>query len=351
MGTDLHQPATPGDVGASATHQAALPAVVPEIGAVEVSVVIPAHNEAENLVELHAALRRHLAGHRPYEILIVDDGSTDDTLLIAKQLAELDPSVRYVALSRNFGHQHALRAGLDHASGACVITMDADLQHPPDLIPALIDKWRDGFEVVTTIRNEGPEATLFKRLTARWFYRLATFLSDVPIKPGTADFRLLDRIVVDAIRRLGETEIFLRGLIPWLGFRTAELDYAANARQHGASSYGLKRMLSLALTGITTTSIQPLRVAVLCAAVVALLTMVYGGYAVWVFFFTGTTVQGWTSVIIVVSALGALQLLVLGIIGEYLGRVLRETRRRPSYFVREQNCAPPPGVADRPHHD
>ena len=350
MGTDLSRPDPPGDPFDDTAHQALVPVPAATAGEVVVSVVIPAYNEAANLIGLYTALRHQLAGHGPYEILIVDDGSTDATLKVLKQLSALDPCVRFVALSRNFGHQYALRAGLDHARGACVITMDADLQHPPELIPRLIGKWREGFEVVTTIRHDGPETAFVKRATASAFYRLAGFLSEVPIKPGAADFRLLDRVAVDAIRQLRETEIFLRGVIPWLGFRAAELDYAPNPRAHGQSSYGFKSMLSLALTGITTTSIQPLRFAMLFATAVACLTMLYGAYAVWVFFFTDAVVQGWTSVIIIVSALGALQLLILGIIGEYLGRVLRETRRRPSYIVREQNCTATAGAPGRARH-
>ena len=313
--------------------------VVARDTAIEVSVIIPAHNEAGNLPELCDALREHLSAQGCYEILIIDDGSTDATLGTAKALAASDPSVRYLALSRNFGHQSALRAGLDHARGKCVISMDADLQHPPALVAELIEKWRDGFEVVTTIRADNDETPLFKRMTAALFYRLAAFISEVPMKPGAADFRLLDRTVVDAIRRLDETELFLRGLIPWLGFRVAEVHYTPSARRHGESSYGFRRMLSLALTGITATSIQPLRVAIVFAAFAACLTLVYALYAMGVFLLTDATVPGWTSVVIVVSALGALQLLTLGIIGEYVGRVLRETRRRPSYIVREANVA------------
>ena len=331
-------------VGTSATNpikaaiQTALrPIFAAQAGEITVSVIVPAHNEAGNLPLLHAALCRQLRPHGAYEIIVVDDGSTDDTLNTAKQLAATDPNIRYIALSRNFGHQPAVRAGLDHARGKCVISMDADFQHPPELIPRMIEQWRAGFEVVTTIRDNGLETPRFKRMTAALFYKLAGLIAEIPIKPGTADFRLLDRKVVDAVRGLGETDIFLRGLIPWIGFNATEIGYRPQARHSGASSYNLRRMISLALTGITTTSIQPLRAATVLAGIVATLTMIYAIYATAVFLISGTTVPGWTSVIIVISTLGALQLLILGIIGEYLGRVLRETRRRPSYIVRETN--------------
>ena len=337
METDLYTVGPGADPVQAAIRAARRPIIIADAETVAVSVIVPAHNEALNLPELCDALRRQLQVHGPYEILIVDDGSTDATLSVVKALAAFDPSVKYLALTRNFGHQSALRAGLDHVRGDCVITMDADHQHPPDLIPELVEKWRAGFKVVTTIRNDGKETSPFKRATAALFYRLAGLISEAPIKPGTADFRLLDRTVVDAIRQLGETDIFLRGIIPWLGFRTVEIHYTPHPRRHGESSYDLRRMLSLALTGITATSIQPLRAAIVFAAFVASLTVIYGLYAIGVFFLTDAAVPGWTSVIIVVSALGSLQLLILGIIGEYLGRVLRETRRRPSYIVRETN--------------
>ena len=324
----------------AAIQEALRPVFAGHADEVTVSVIVPAHNEAGNLPLLHATLGRQLRPYGTYEIVIVDDGSTDGTLDVIKQLAAIDPSVRYVALSRNFGHQPAVRAGLDHARGECVISIDADFQHPPELIPQLIEKWRAGFEVVTTIRDDGPETPRFKRATAALFYKLAGLIAEVPIKPGTADFRLLDRKVVDAVRGLGETDIFLRGLIPWIGFNAAEVHYRPQARNSGSSSYNLRRMISLALTGITTTSIQPLRAATVLAGIVAALTTIYAAYAAAVFLFAGTTVPGWTSVIIVISTLGALQLLILGIIGEYLGRVLRETRRRPSYIVRETNIVP-----------
>ena len=319
----------------AAIQEALRPVFAAQAEEITVSVIVPAHNEAGNLPLLHTALRRQLDTHGNYEIIIIDDGSTDDTLATIKQIAAVDPCVHFIALSRNFGHQAAVRAGLDKARGACVISMDADLQHPPELIPQLIEEWRAGFEVVTTIRDDGPETPRLKRLTAALFYRLANQISEFPIKPGAADFRLLDRKVVDAIRGFGETDFFLRGLIPWIGFKATDVHYRAQARHHGKTSYSVKRMVSLALTGITATSIQPLRAATVLAGIVAALTLIYAVYAVFVFLLAGTAVPGWTSVIIVISALGALQLLILGIIGEYLGRVLRQTRHRPGYVVRE----------------
>lgn len=316
------------------------------------SVVIPALNEADNLPVLHERLGTMMerVGVDRWEMLVVDDGSTDGTLDVLRSLAADDPRVRYISLSRNFGHQPALRAGMDHTRGDCVVAMDADLQHPPALVAQMLDKWRDGFDVISTLREDVKQAGLFKRVTSGGFYRLLNLLGEVRIEPGSADFYLLDAAVVDAIRALPESEVFFRGMLPWLGFRCQRVVYRPDPRLHGHSKYRLRKMFSLALTGIMATSIQPLRFATYLAAIVAGLTLAYG---VWVLlsylgiFGVSHTVPGWTSVILVVAVLGAMQLLVLGIIGEYLGRVLRETRRRPAYIIRATNCVHPGAPVER----
>jgi dolichol-phosphate mannosyltransferase len=305
-----------------------------------VSVVIPALNEADNLPVLHerlAALMERL-GIARYEMLVVDDGSTDATLAVLRDLAKRDPRVRYASLTRNFGHQPALRAGLDLCSGDCVLSMDADLQHPPELLEKMLAEWRAGHDVVATIRVDTARTSAFKRFTGSLFYRLVNLLGEHRIEPGSADFYLLDRSVVDAIRGLPETELFFRGLLPWLGFRTIKIRYTPDQRLHGSSKYSVRKMVNLAVTGVLSTSVQPLRLAILMAVIVAGLTLLYAAYAVVVYFTFDHVQPGWASVIMVVSALGAMQLLVLGIIGEYLGRVLREARGRPSYLVRATNC-------------
>jgi dolichol-phosphate mannosyltransferase len=298
-----------------------------------ISVVAPCYNEAENLPTFVQRVGAALHAVPNWEILLVDDGSRDDTLAVLRRLAQHDGRVRWLSLSRNFGHQPALRAGLDHARGDAVITLDADLQHPPELIPALIEAWSRGAEVVQMLRVDNEVGSPFKRWSARMFYRLVNLVSDVPVVPGSADFRLLDRRVVAAIRELPTSNLFFRGLIPWLGFRVAQLSFEPEARLQGQSAYTLRRMLSLAGAGITSSSIAPLRLSLVLSVTVGLGALAFAVYALlrWAF---GDAVPGWTSILVVVALLGAMQLFVLGVIGEYLGRVLRQTQGRPAYLVR-----------------
>jgi dolichol-phosphate mannosyltransferase len=299
-----------------------------------VSVVVPAFNEASVLPEFLSRLARVLEGDEDHEILIVDDGSTDGTLELLRAARTAWPRLRYVSLSRNFGHQNALRAGLDLAQGACVITLDADLQHPPELIPELVARWRAGAQVVLTLRsNTG--ASWFKRRTASVFYRLLSMLSDHPPAPGSADFRLLDRTVVDVLREFPERSLFLRGLMPWVGFRQECVAYTPAPRAGGETKYSLRRMISLAIHGITATSTRPLLLASIFGALVSLFAVLFAGYAVYMRVVRGTAITGWASVIVFTGLLGGVQLFVLGIVGTYLGQVLREVQRRPPYLVKE----------------
>jgi polyisoprenyl-phosphate glycosyltransferase len=307
----------------------------------KVSVVVPAHNEQANIPILLEQLVATLQSVPDLEIIVVDDGSTDGTLQIIKQAAASDRRVKYLSLSRNFGHQAALRAGLGAATGDCVVSMDADLQHPVALLPPMIERWREGFDIVATLRQDPVGNNVMKNITSRAYYKLLNALSDVDVPPGSADFRLLDRKVLAVINGLTESDFFLRGLIPWVGFPTAQLGYMPDERKHGTTKYSLKRMVSLGLSGIISHSIRPLRLAAVFAAIIAGIVGLYSMYALGAFFISGNTVPGWTSVILVVSLIGALQLLVLGVIGEYIGRTLRETRKRPNYIVAETNFEPP----------
>lgn len=301
-----------------------------------VSVVTPAFNEAQNIPRLLERLDQVLRDKEDWELIVVDDGSTDDTLPVLKTLAGSVPRVHYLSLTRNFGHQTALKAGLDHARGDCVISLDADLQHPPELIPEMIRQWRSGFEVVNMIRAD-VNVPLFKRLTSRFFYWLTNAISDYRIEPGSSDFRLLDRRVVEVLRRIEERNLFLRGLIPWLGFRQVNLPYAQEKRAGGQSKYGVPGMLQLAVRGITSSSLRPLHIATMIGAVMSLFAALYVIYALWIRFYAGTAIEGWTSVLISVLLIGGIQLLMLGVLGEYLGRTLTEAKGRPAYILRDHN--------------
>jgi len=302
-----------------------------------VSVVIPCFNERDNLSVLYQQLIEILQNYSAHEMLFVDDGSSDDSLEIIKNIAKDDEKVRYISLSRNFGHQHALKAGLDHATGDCVISLDADLQHPPQLIPVLIEKWQQGFDVVNTIRGRQQSLPLGKRLSSGMYYRLVNTLSNVEIKPGAADFRLLDRKVLDALKQFNENYLFLRGLIPWLGFRQTEINFEPAERHAGKTKYSFMRMLRLALDGITSFSSRPLYLSIALGGIIAGLAFLYGMYALYMYLFTEATLPGWTSTTASVLFIGGIQLIMIGIIGIYLGKMFMENKRRPNYVIGSKN--------------
>jgi dolichol-phosphate mannosyltransferase len=300
------------------------------------SIVLPARNEVANIAPMVAALREVMAPLGRFEIIYVDDGSDDGTLTVLREAAAADASVRYLSLTRNFGHEAALRAGLCHARGRAVIVMDADLEHPPAVIPDLVKEWRRGFKIVTAQRvGYEMKVPWLKRATSRLYYRVLDTLGDIHIEPGSANFMLLDRVVVDAVNRIEDQDLFLRGVVRWLGYPLISVPFRQNLRQHGDSKYSLPRMIELAVTGIALHSVRPLRFAIWLALGFAALGGLFVVYSIVSFLFVRHTVAGWTSIMAAIAILGAAQLLVLGIVGEYVGRILRETRKRPSYVVAE----------------
>lgn len=301
------------------------------------SVVIPVYNEQGNVRLLHAALTRQLARlDVDYELIFVDDGSRDASLATLRELHEMDPHVKVIGLSRNFGHQNALTAGLEHSIGDAVIAMDADMQHPPEMIPEMVARWREGYQVVYTIRQDGHEGSAFKRWTSRSFYRLINWITDTPIVPGAADFRLVDRAVVDCLNSMQERSRFLRGLVSWVGFRQVGIPFTVRPRHDGRSKYSLRKMLALAFNGITSFSALPLRLATYVGFCAAFAGLPYALWTIYARLFTDLAVPGWASVTTIVLFMGGVQLVCLGIIGEYLGRVYDEVKGRPLYVPRER---------------
>ena len=304
----------------------------------QISIIVPAFNEAENVAFLAERIVAVLPKEINYEILFIDDGSTDETLSVLKNLHGQNKQIRYLSFSRNFGHQNALRAGLNEALGDAVISLDADLQHPPELIPTLIQYWQEGYDVVYTVRLENQNQSWFKRKTSALYYRVLGFITGICVPKGAADFRLLDRKVVNVIKNSPERELFLRGYISWLGFKQIGVPYEVGKRYAGKSSYTLMRMIKLAWAGITSFGIMPLRLASIIGLCTTCIGFLYAGYILYMKLFTDSfVVAGWASVLVSVLILGGVQLLIIGILGEYLGLVYLESKHRPAYIIKEKS--------------
>jgi dolichol-phosphate mannosyltransferase len=299
------------------------------------SVVVPVFNEAETVKELHRRLSAAARRVGRHELVFVDDGSTDGSWEELVAVAASDPAVRLVRLSRNFGHQIALTAALEAARGDMVVSLDADLQDPPELIPTLVERYREGCEVVLAVRTRRPGETRFKLATASLFYRGINRMSAVAIPPQAGDFRLLSRRALDALLAMPERARFLRGMTSWIGFRQCSVEYEREARFAGETKYPLRRMVRFAGDAVTSFSTAPIRAVVALGFATVALCAVALAWTLYLRLFTDETVQGWTSVIVVVLFLGGVQLLSLGIIGQYVGRIFDEVKGRPLYVVAE----------------
>jgi dolichol-phosphate mannosyltransferase len=276
-----------------------------------------------------------------FRILFVDDGSSDKTLPLLERLAQEYAEVEFLALARNFGHQHALKAGLDFSEGDCVISMDADLQHPPEMLPDLLNAWREGYDVVYTLRREDKSLSWFKRKSSNAFYALLNRLADIKLDAGAADFRLLDAKVMEFVRQNTEYHFFLRGYVSWLGFTQKRIPYTPAPRFAGKSKYTLKKMLRLAATGITSFSTKPLHFATLFGFFISGLAFLYAFYAIFMAIFAAQTVPGWASVLVSMLFLGGIQLIMLGIMGEYLGKLFMQAKNRPFYVLGKSSLPHP----------
>ena len=303
------------------------------------SAVVPFLNEAATLPRLISTLERVLGElGLPWELVLVDDGSRDDSLAVAKQELKAHPQIQatVLSLSRNFGKEAALTAGLEAAQGDVVVPLDADLQDPPELIAPMLEQWRQGFDVVYAVRRRRAGDSATKRLTAFGFYRLMGRLSSTNIPADTGDFRLMDRCVVEALAQLPERSRFMKGLFAWVGFRQTAIHYDRDARQGGASGWSYWKLWNFALDGITSFSRVPLQVLSGGGLLIAGVALLYGAWMVLRTLLFGIDLPGYASLMTAVLLLGGLQLIGLGVLGEYLGRVFEEVKRRPLYLVRER---------------
>ena len=299
-----------------------------------ISIVAPAYNEQEVLGEFHRRVTEVMAGLGcQYEIVLVNDGSRDNTLALMYALRERDPHISVVDLSRNFGKEIALSAGLDHTKGDVVVVLDSDLQDPPELIPQMLDIWREGYDVVYGMRTARDGETWFKKTTAKYFYRLIKSVSRVDIPKDTGDFRLMSRRAVAALSRLREEHRFMKGLFAWVGFPSSPFLYKRDPRAAGETKWNYWKLWNFALEGITSFTVAPLKVSTYLGMLIAVLALLYAVFVIWKALVYSDPVRGYPSLMTVVLFLGGVQLISVGLLGEYVGRIFNEVKRRPLYLV------------------
>ncbi len=304
-----------------------------------ISIVIPAFNEETIIEVFHKNLLNAIEktlGIYEWEFIFVDDGSTDNTRYVLRNLRNKDKRIKWISFSRNFGHQSALTAGLKYASGDAVITIDCDLQHPASLIPEMINRWENGFDLVITMREDDQSSSFLKRFTSNLFYRIINTMSNTQIEQASADFRLMSRKAVNAFLQFGEFHRFIRGMVAWMGFSTCTLLYKSEIRKAGKSKYTFKKMINLALDGLTSFSIVPLRISTILGILIFFGALAYAIYAIVIWFTKPETLQiGWTSLMVTINLLCGAILLFIGLIGEYVGRIYEQVKMRPIYLIDE----------------
>ena len=297
------------------------------------SIIIPVYNEEENIHLLCDELVLHCAGD--YEVIFVNDGSTDNTLAEIEKIINKNSCFKCLSLSRNFGHQNALMAGMAHATGQKIIIMDGDLQHPPSLIPVMVQQLDNGFDLVITRRNKTENIGPAKKIMGSIFYAFINIISDTKIEANVADFKAFNSNVLNSILQFKERDLFLRGIFSWIGYKTTTIDFDAPARKFGKTKYSFGKMLRLALKGTTSFSFKPLRVALLVGSFISLFAFAFGVFAL-IAYFKGNTVPGWASIIIAIMFLGGTQLLAIGLLGEYIASLFTEAKHRPLYLVEKK---------------
>ena len=302
----------------------------------KITILLPAYNEAESFDELKNCMQQVISENTGYEweFLIINDGSTDNTLQLAQALNSSDSRYHYMDLSRNYGKEIALMAGMDYVESDAVIIMDADMQHPVSVISEMIRYWEEGFDDVYAQRQTSDESWL-KKLTSKLYYRILQKSTDIPIQKDTGDFRLLDRKCVESLKQMRETDRNNKGMFSWIGFRKKGIYYQQKERRHGKTKWSYYRLLNLAMTGITSFTTTPLRFASVFGIIVSLLAFCYLAYIIVKTILYGDPVRGYPTLMVTILFLGGIQLIAIGIIGEYLSHIFNETKRRPGYFVRE----------------
>ena len=303
----------------------------------ELSVVAPMYNEEGNIAAFVVAVEKVVTAIGvPFEIILVDDGSSDGTWAQIVAQSKLHPALRGARLARNFGHQGALLAGLSEARGQAIVSMDGDLQHPPELIPELFARWREGYKVVTTERADAEDTSLFKRASSRWFYGVFSKLTGVSMAPGNSDFRLLDATAVRALCEMNDVDLFIRGSVNWLGFHSITLPYRANKRFSGTTKYNLKKMLRFAAGAILSFSLAPLKLGIWIGFLTSVLAVLELSYIL-IQYFRGQTITGWASMMGFMSLMFGILFVLLGIIGTYLGKIFELLKNRPRYLIGERS--------------
>jgi len=305
----------------------------------KISVLIPVFNEEASLQQLFERLLKliHANGRFAWEVLLVNDGSTDNSLLLLSHMHEKDNRFNYLDLSRNYGKEVAMLAGFDYVKGDCMVIMDADLQHPPELIPEMIQYWEEGYDDVYGKRRVREGESFLRKNISRWFYKFLQKLTHVEIQQDTGDFRLLDKTCIDALRSMRESQRYTKGMYSWIGFNKKEILFNQDARCAGSSKWNYVKLSELAIEGITSFSISPLRISSLVGVMVSLSAFIYMIYVFIQALLVGDPVKGYPTMMVVILFLGGFQLLSMGIIGEYLGRIFMETKNRPPYFARLYN--------------
>lgn len=305
----------------------------------KIAIIIPCFNEAQNIPKIITEIENvFLSLPYIFEIIFVDDGSTDNSILVLKEAVRQYKFVKFIEFSRNFGKDQALKAGIDFAAADAIVTIDADLQHPPILIAEMISKWENGYEVIYAFRKENnPDASLKNKIGSKVFYKIVNYLSDINLENGIADFRLIDKKVISSLKNINEYELFLRGMVKWIGFKQIGIPYKPEQRFAGESNYSVKALVKLALHGITSFSTKPLFLSIFIGLTSSAIAFLF--YLIYVFdsIYYGYAISGWASVIFTIVIFGSLNLVMLGIIGIYVGKIFIQSKNRPNYIIRETN--------------